>query len=416
MGATVQAYVNMMVRIIEGAGEGQERQIASNDATTITTSLPWTTVPDKTSQFVISEASWKFGAVSVASPAKFQLPYRAGTVLQISGRAANVLNQESSPDLCPLTRISLGGQEPDFGVPGLPAFTLNAPGSGELTLSGVGFTDTKNVGSVTSGTLSLYFIDELAGPSSYALSAAIDAEVATLPLNRATTDLVGTIVQIGTELVSVLSVDVSAGTCTVLRGILNSTIGPHTATESLVAVQRSVIIVPFAINFFENRASINYLHSFVLPDTRITASEFFVTNSFGNSQVQQQCYTELPDRGMRTLSGGQFALQINGSITTQVSAAPPLVIQADHAVRDIRADLGRAAQGYNLAVQVLQEGQAYCLIQIASNDTVSALLDGVDLPALRKLSPLNINVSLQPVDGFQGTPVPPKDLTVTIRL
>lgn len=416
MGAVVQAYVNMIVRIVEGTGRDQERQIASNDATTITTSIAWTTIPDNTSQFAISEASWKFAAVSAASPAKFQIPYRAGTVLQISGRAANVLNQESSPDLCPLTRVALGGQEPDFGVPGLPAFAVNAPGSGEIILSGIGFAETKNVASVTSGTLSIYFINELTVPNSYNLSAPIDANSATLRLNRVTSDLAGTVVQIGTELLSVLSVDTSANSCTVVRGILNSSVAAHTAAESLWTVQRSVIIVPFAPNFFENRASINYLHSLMLPDIRIAASEFFVTNSFGNSQVEQQCYTDLPDRGLRTLSGGQLALQTSGSITTQMNASPPLLIQADHAVRDIRADLGRAARGYNVAIHLLQAGQSYCSLLIGPDDITSALLDGIDLPALRKLSSLSMNVSLQPVDGFQGTAVPPKDLTVTIRL
>jgi hypothetical protein len=91
------------------------------------------------------------------------------------------------------------------------------------------------------------------------------------------------------------------------------------------------------------------------------------------------------------------------------------MVQADHAVRDIRADLGRAAQGYKVAVRLLQAGQDYCSLQIAPNSIESEILDGVDLPAFRKLSSLSMNISLQPIDGYQGTPVPPKDLTVTIR-
>ncbi len=416
MGAVIQAYSNMVVRIIEGTGKGQERQIAANDATTLTTSSAWTTIPDSTSQFVISEASWKFAAVSAISPAKFQIPYRAGAVLQISGRAANVLNQESSPELCPLTRAALGGEEPDFGIPGTPTFALNAPGAGELTLSEVGFADTKNVGSVASGTLSVYFIDELEGPSTYALSATLDSSSATLFLNQASTELAGAMVQIGTELLSILSVNISAKSCNVLRGILNSAVTAHAVNESLWVVQRSVTIVPFAPNFFENRASINYLHSFLLPDARVVASEFFVSNSFGDSQIQQQCYTAVPSRGLRTLSGGQFALQMSGSITTQTNAGPPLIVQADHAIRDVRADLGRAAQGYVVNVELLEAGQSYCSLQIPPSDVSSEILDGVDLPVLRKLSALSMNVSLQTVEGFQGTPVPPRDLTVTIRL
>ncbi len=416
MGAVSQAYVNMVVRVIDGTGLGQERQIVANDAITITTISPWTITPDATSQFVVSEASWKFGAASTTSPATFQLPYRAGTVLQISGRAANVSNQESAPELCPLTRTTLGGQMPDFGVASVPTFALNAPGVGELTLSSIGFADKTNVGSVTSGTLSLYSVNELAGPSGFVLSSAVDSSSTRFQLTAVSSDLVGTLMQVGTELVSLIGIDNSESSCTVLRGVLNSTASAHAAGEDLLSIQRSIIIVPFAQNFFENRASINYLHSFVLPDARVAASEFFVTNSFGDSQTATQCYTSLPSRGLRTLSGGQFALQTNGSISTQLNAAPPLMIQADHAVRDIRADLGRSAQGYDVGIQILQAGETFCSLQISANQVESPVLDGVDLPILRKLLSLSMNITLLPVQGFLGTPVPPRDLTVTIRL
>jgi len=92
------------------------------------------------------------------------------------------------------------------------------------------------------------------------------------------------------------------------------------------------------------------------------------------------------------------------------------MIQADHAVRDIRADLGKSAQGYNVMIEVLQAGQSYCSLQIPANQIESSIIDGVALPILRKLSALTMNVTLSPVEGFQGTPVPPRDLTVTIRL
>jgi hypothetical protein len=416
MGAVNQAYLNMVVRIIEGKGLGQERQIAANDAITITTSSPWTVNPDATSQFVISEASWKFAAVSTTSPATFQLPYRAGTILQISGRAANVLDQEATPELSPLTRMTLGGQTPDFGVSDIPTFALDAPGAGELVLSTIGFADKTNVGSIASGTLSLYSINELAGPTGYLLSSAVDAISGTFAVSEASSDLLGAVIQVGTELVSVIGVDNSERVCTVMRGVLNSSAVAHAAGENLWPIQRSIIIVPFAPNFFENRASVNYLHSFALPDARVAASEFFVTNSFGDSQTEVQCYTPRPSRGLRTLSGGQFALQTNGSISTQLNAAPPLMIQADHAIRDIRADLGRSAQGYDVNVEILQAGKSFCSLQISANQVESPILDGLELPILRKLLALSMNVTLQPVKGFQGTLTPPRDLTVTIRL
>ncbi len=90
MGATSLAYAGMSVRIIEGTGRGQERVIATNDQTTLTVSSSWSLVPDASSSFVVAEGAWKFGAVSANSPVQFEIAYEEGTVLQISGRGANV--------------------------------------------------------------------------------------------------------------------------------------------------------------------------------------------------------------------------------------------------------------------------------------------------------------------------------------
>ena len=115
MGAASLAYSGMVVRIIEGTGRGQERSIATNDQTTLTVSPGWSVLPDATSTFVVAEGSWKFGAVSATSPVQFEVSYHVGTVLQISGRGANVNNQEGTADLCPLTRWPLGGGQSDAG-------------------------------------------------------------------------------------------------------------------------------------------------------------------------------------------------------------------------------------------------------------------------------------------------------------
>ncbi len=105
MGATSLAYAGMVVRIIEGTGRGQERPIAWNDETTLTITTSWSTMPDQTSQFVVAEASWRFAAVSATSPVQFEIPYRSGTAIQISGRGANVNNQEGSADLVSLDAV-----------------------------------------------------------------------------------------------------------------------------------------------------------------------------------------------------------------------------------------------------------------------------------------------------------------------
>jgi len=94
-------YDGATVWITAGTGAGQERTIASYTATTITVITHWDTVPDSSSLFAIADSTWQFGASSSASPVVFVVPNRDGTTIEISGRAANVLDVESDFELSP---------------------------------------------------------------------------------------------------------------------------------------------------------------------------------------------------------------------------------------------------------------------------------------------------------------------------
>ena len=117
-------YNGATVRIHSGTGAGQERTIASNTATTLTTATPWTIEPDTTSFFLIANSTWQFGASSNASPVSFAVPNREGVTVHISGRAANILDEECAYELSPLTRwtiVGATGEALDTDVPGYPA-------------------------------------------------------------------------------------------------------------------------------------------------------------------------------------------------------------------------------------------------------------------------------------------------------
>jgi hypothetical protein len=203
----------------------------------------------------------------------------------------------------------------------------------------------------------------------------------------------------------------------VLRGALGSVPSTHNANEPILDLKSSVIIVPFAFDFFRSKASTNFLHSFSLPDVRISAAEFFVTNSFGNSQTSQRCYTLGADGGLRTLSGGQFTIQVAGYLATQQNAAPALTIEQTHAVRDVRATLNQAPAGYNIAIMVRQNGLSYCSLTVSSgSNTSSPVVDGIDIGTLQEGANLTLDVSLTPVPNYTGSLSPGRDLTVTIRL
>jgi hypothetical protein len=176
-----------------------------------------------------------------------------------------------------------------------------------------------------------------------------------------------------------------------------------------------VVIVPFASDFFRSKASGNFLHTFSLPDVRISAAEFFVPNSFGDGQAAQLCYTGGPEGGLRTLSGGQFAIQVSGYLATQRNAAPALTVEQTHAVRDVRAAVNQAPAGYDIGITIQQNGASYCSLIINSGDTVSSsVIDGVGLPPLEEAATLSLDISLSAVPGA-GSINPGRDLTVTIR-
>ena len=418
MGAVPAAYASMVVLITDGTGKGQERSIVSNTATTLTLLTPWSINPGLDSIFVIAEAAWKLAAISSHGPAQFDLSYRVGGVIQVTGRAANILNQESNRDLAPISRMHMGGGSTDVGVPGTPSFSLETPGGGDLTVFDVGFSDVTSANNVTSGTLQLFYWNELDTPSRYSLAQALvvgsSAVFLVGPANPYT-PFVGQLIQIDQEIMSIVSVNSDSTGYTVTRAAAGSTAVLHDAGAIVMHLDTSVVVMPFASGFFENRASNNYIHTVSVPDIRISAAEFFVSNSFGNSQANLVSYVG-NNALLRTLSGGQFSLQVNGYLATQQNAAPPLVVEATHAVRDIRLTLGHAPAGYVLTVDLLQNGSQYSrLTYDPTQPTPSAIVDGIDLPPVIEGALLSINLTLSLIPNYNEALNPGRDLTVTIR-
>jgi hypothetical protein len=217
------------------------------------------------------------------------------------------------------------------------------------------------------------------------------------------------LIQIDSEIMSI-SPGTTAASYTVIRGAAGSAAVAHSAGALILTLSSATVVMPFAVGFFENRASNNYVNTFSMPDIRVGAAELFVTNSFGNSQTS---YFLQP---LRTLSGGQFSLQVNGYLATQQNAAPPLLVEATHAVRDIRMTLSQPPTGYVITVDLLQNGDEYCqLTYDPSQTTPSAVVDGTNLPPLLEKALLTINITVTLIPNYDQALNPGNDLTVTIR-
>jgi hypothetical protein len=119
---------------------------------------------------------------------------------------------------------------------------------------------------------------------------------------------------------------------------------------------------------------------------------------------------------LRTLSGGQFSLQVNGYLATQQNAAPPLMVQATHAVRDIHFALGTASAGYTVTVDILQNGTEYCQLDYNPTQNATPVVDGSALPPLLENALLTLNITLNLIANYTQALNPGRDLTITIRM
>ena len=416
LGMLANEFSGALVRITRGTGATEERAVIANTATTITVSPSWTIAPDATSYFVVANSTWNFGGLTATSPAVIQVPNQEGATVEVTGRSANALNQESSPDLNPVTRWQIGGASGggvDSDVPPGPAFGLNLAGQGTVDLLGIGFTDLTNTHTISAGTLTLFYWNELSSPTTLTLANTIAATDTTITLNAAGPSEIDDLIQIDGEIVQVMAVQGGGTQYEVSRGSHASAAAAHSAGALVYALQRNVTIVPFVNDFFGSPASGSYTESIFLPDVRIGAAEFFVTNEHGNSPSTGISYGATTDQGLRTLAGGQLSIQVDGYLAIQTAATPPLIVESSLAARDIFAVVGQAPSGGPVQLQLRQGSSVYCALTIADGATMSNSVEGFGLPPLEGSGQVFLDILSVP--GASNT-LPGRDLTVIIRL
>lgn len=408
----VNQYQSAVVRVTRGTGAGQEYPITGNTATTLTIGVPWLVQPDATSFFAIAENSWRTGATGAASPIAIDVPERIGSGVEISARAANASDEEAAYALSPLTRWVLGqsnGLSADSGVPPAPIFglSLSPTTGGVLDIGAVAFSSLVNTVSISAGTYSFYFYDEVNGAPPISTTAAITATDTSIAFGQ--TFAQGQFVQIEQEIVEVTGTNPD-GSSVVTRGVQSTTAAAHAAGVSAYILSEKVAIVPFIRNFFGSPAGGDWKSSVALPNVRLASAQLYMTNALGDGAVTANSYTGTVDSGLRTLGGGQYSFQITGYLAIQTSAAPAIIVDADRSVRDIYGIVGTAPTGAAISLQINRNGTAYATVQIPAGATTSNVVGGFGLPALRAGDLLSLDI------GGVGTTVPGSDLTLIIRL
>jgi hypothetical protein len=417
------AYRGMTVRITRGPGAGQEHTVAANDATTLTLAQPWDTEPGGGSYFAVAEAGWHFGALSKASPVEFDVPNRSGETIHISGRAANVNDEECTAAISPLTRWQIGGAgSGDSEVPPAPSFGLNAGASGgTVELSGISFTSLTNTATVSSATLTLHYWDEVQGKPATVLASAMGVADGTLTLSAAGPGTAGSILQIDGEILEVTATANSGTQYAVTRAAHGSQAASHGLGALVYHLLTKTAIAAFPAEFFGSPYCGSWTLSVPLVDGRVGSAELFVTNQKGDSPTTGIAYTQFDGGGLRALSGGQYTIQVEGYLAVDAMAAPALVVDTSHSVRDVYAVLGASAapagalldvngSPYAVGLTLNVNGAPYCSLTFAAGSTLSSTVDGSTLPPLISSAQLTLAVT------SVGQTYPGADLTVVIRL
>ena len=416
----VNAYRGAVVRITRGRGVGQERAVQSNTATTLTLTSPWDMQPDATSFFTVAESGWHFGATGSASPVQFEIPNRAQAIVQITGRAANANDEESPAELATVTRWLIGGAGiggPDGDVPPLPVFGIGLIPNrgGYLEVGGIGFSTLVNTQTIDAATFTIHYFDEIAGQPLTRLSAAILPGDVSLNLTVAGPSVAGSFIQVESEVMQIIGVLNSGTQYEVTRAMHGTTAVAHAIQTLVYPLQDKVAIASFAREFFGSVGGAGWTLPVLLPDARVASAELFVTNSRGDSPTATLSVTQTVDSGLRTLSGGQYSIEVDGFLAIENGVAPDLVMDATHTVRDIYAVVRVAPSDSPIQLRLNQtfpnqSPVVYCTLTIPVGAIISSSQNGFLLPPLASGARLSLDIT-----GVGGTN-PGSDLTVLIRL
>jgi hypothetical protein len=414
LGLQPNEYKGAAVRIMRGRGAGQERVITGHSNTTIQVAPPWRVPPDSSSVFAIAESGWKPAGITRSEEIRFVVPAGYGSAIQVLGLAVSSRGTESPENEALVGRHELGvSGAGDSDVPPMPSFGLAAPGQGSFVVSGIGFPSLTNTRSIRTGTLTVHYWDELESPCPWRLAEELGEAGVIARLASSAPVQQGDLLQIERELVRVLEVREGGLELLIDRGVHETANVPHAAATRVYPLRRLTSVMAFSKGLFGSPASGSYSRRIELPNARIAAAEFFVTNDRGASPTAFSTFTMTEDSGLRTMSGGQYTFQYDGELAVMDSVSPPLVVETTRAVRDLLARVDRAPQGSPAVVRVLVDGEEYGELVIPPGEVEAVPVSCFDRPPLREGS--IVSISVVSVATGQNS-YPGKGLTVTLRL
>ncbi len=402
------------VRIVAGPGVGQERRIRVHDSNTMIISPPWVAIPNSSSVFVVAESTWMVAGTSHTDRVRFQVNNHPGAVVHILGLAANARNEECSPELSIVTRHAIDGGAGsllDSGPPPAPTFGLVSDGQGMVVIGGVGFSSLQNTRSIHALSLTLHYWNELSVLEFRELQGSVGVEDVSWSVSNAQSVQSGRIVQVGSELCEVLEVEAN-GNLKLRRGVLGSDASEHPSGSSMRVLDRRLVMIPIAREFFGSPASGSWSHQVHLPAARVVAAELFASNARGHSDVVYRYFGTTTSGGIRTLQGGQTLIHLSGPISIGAGQGSGALIGEPRVTRDLFALVAEAPLGGSVGLEVLFNGNKVAELTIESGQTRSHVEPGLAIPAADEGTVISVEITNVPPSG---TGYPGRDLTVILR-
>ena len=295
-------------------------------------------------------------------------------------------------------------------APPEPVFSVNTRGDGRFEVGSIGFPTLINTQTVSTGLVRLYYRDELAAGGEETLDQAVGDAATTLVLQAPGEAEPGDLLQIEHEIVLVTGVQNGGLEYEVERGRGGSAPVAHASGTAIEKLETRIETVAFRPGMIGAPEGSRWARSIALPNARLALAELEVTNRMGDSPTAVANFSELVDRGLRSLRGGQLEFQLEGVLGVLNDAVPALIVDTDLSIRDALAVVKIAPVGADLALEVRQDGALITTMAIPDGQTTAAAVNGVDLPALREGSRLTLNIL-----GV-GSQYPGSDLSVAIRV
>jgi hypothetical protein len=414
-GYAANQFAGSLARIVSGAANAWQGTVVANTSSTITVLEPLPVLLTEGDQFVAIDASWRYAGCTNTDQLTWEIPNRAGLMLEIVGLSSTADGVETPIGQSFVARylvIGGAGLLTDSRIPPQPNYTVVAPGDGTLTVEQISVPTLTGTTTVDAAMLAAYSVDETTTPTTFTLNAGMGATDVTMQASAGTTLAQGTYLQIDGEILCTANAGGANNGYAVNRAVGGSAAAAHAAGATATVLTTKLLVVALGPGFFLNPAHTNFQASLVFPNQRIAATGLYLKNTMGTGPAQSTCYLANGADGLHTYSGGTIVMQTSGVLSIETDAGGALSLDRPRVVRDVQAYVDVAPSGGAISVVVNAAGVAVATLTIADGATQAAAYVPASPLMLAEGTRLSFDIVSVPLSA---NTYPGKSLTVQVR-